>query len=255
MNERSGPPGGLEAAVRLFAGELAQTRIFEEDTFLSPTGACGRRVFFAGALTAVWTGEGRVYARAADPTGTLLLSAGWRESEAASALQAASPPAFVAASGRVVQGEMGVCLVPESVVLASRQVRDTWVLRTADLTLSRIEAVMDLLAGEGEDQDARAAAEQYALTPDLLSEYVQMVKDALASVHEDEDGEGSAPLDARALIVALLEEAPGRRAAEADLVAAAAERGVGQAEAEAAIERLMAEGDCYMPSTGQVRLI
>ncbi|QYZ78470.1 hypothetical protein E2N92_03010 [Methanofollis formosanus] len=254
MNERSGPSGGLEPAVRLFAGELARTRFFEGGTFLSPTGACGRRVFFAGALTAVWTGEGRVCARVADPTGTLLLSAGWRESEAAAALQAMEVPAFVAVTGRPVPDEGGPSLVPETVVLAARQVRDTWVLRTADLTLSRAEAVLAVLSDEGADPDALAAVERYALTPDVLAELLQMVKDALESVHEG-DGTGAAPLDARALVISLLEEAPGRRAAEADLVAAAGERGIGQAEAEAAIEALMAEGECYMPSTGQVRLI
>ncbi|QSZ66537.1 hypothetical protein RJ40_02990 [Methanofollis aquaemaris] len=254
MDERSRPTGGLEPAVRLFAGEIARTRFFEGGTFLSPTGACGRRVFFAGALTAVWTGEGRVCARVADPTGTLLLSAGWRESEAAAALQAMDVPAFVAVTGRPVQEEEGPCLVPETVVLAARQVRDTWVLRTADLTISRAEAVLAVLCGEGDDPDANAAVERYDLTPDALSEFVQMVRDALATVHEGDEA-GAAPLDARALVISLLEEAPGRRAAEADLVAAAVERGIGEADVEAAIEALMAEGECYMPSTGQVRLI
>lgn len=230
MNMRSGGLIGLDAAARLFAGEIAMTTLIADGSFLSPTGASGRRIFFTGALTSVSSDGGRVRARLADPTGTLTVVAGWREAAAASALQAIEPPAFVAVSGMPAAAGSEMVIVPETVVRVERDVRDTWVLRTADLTLSRLECV--------------------AAAP---ADLAQMVRTALHSV-QDAPGR-SVLLDARAVLVFLLEEAPGRRAAEETLLAAVEERGLGRDAAGKALAKLMEEGECYMPSTGQVKLI
>jgi len=235
MNAPNGRAASLVAAVRLFAGEMVRTTIFDDETFLSPTGARGRRVFFTGALTAVRAGGGRVTARVADPTGTGTVAAPWR-GEAAAALRSIEPPAFVAVSGALAVSGGEVVLVPEAVARVERPVRDLWVLRTADLTLRRIEA---LAAADGD--------------PEEIAGMAQMVRAALSSVPEE--SAGGETQDARALLISLLEECPGRRTAEEDLFARAGERGVGRAAAEAALDALLEEGECYTPSTGQVKLI
>ena len=249
MELRSGGLVGLDAAARLFAGEIGQTTRIRGGSFLSPTGAAGRRAFFAGALTSVSSGGGRVFARIADPTGTLTVLAGWREAAAASALQAIEPPAFAAVSGALASAGGETVIVPETVVRVERSVRDLWVLRTADLTLSRIERMIDAPAGPG----AVAATAHYKTTPETLAGLALMVQAALRTVQDA--GLPAAPIDARAVLIALLEEAPGRRAAEETLLAAVAERGIGQEAARTALAALMEEGECYMPSSGQVKLI
>jgi RPA family protein len=236
MNAPNGRAASLVAAVRLFAGEMVRTTVFDDETFLSPTGARGRRVFFTGALTAVRAAGGRVTARVADPTGTVTVAAPWR-GEAAAALRSIEPPAFVAVSGALAVSHGEVALVPEAVARVEKSVRDLWVLRTADLTLRRIEA---LAAADGD--------------PEEIAGMAQMVRAALSSVPDGPVG-GAATVDARALLVSLLEECPGRRTAEEDLFARAGERGVGRAAAEAALDALLEEGECYTPSTGQVKLI
>jgi RPA family protein len=249
MEVRSGGQVGLDAAARLFAGEIGMTSRIKGGSFLSPTGAAGRRVFFAGALTSVSSGGGRVLARIADPTGSITVVAGWREAAAASALQAIEPPAFAAVSGALASTGGETVIVPETVVRVERSVRDLWVLRTADLTLSRIERMIDAPADPG----ARAAAAHYKTTPAALADLAQMIQAALRTV-QDSTGP-AAPIDARTVLVALLEEAPGRRAAEETLLAAVQGRGIGRDAAKTALEALMEEGECYMPSTGQVKLI
>lgn len=239
METQSGGQVGLDAAARLFAGEIGQTTQIRGGSFRSPTGAAGRRVFFAGALTAVSSGGGRVSARIADPTGSVTVLAGWREAAAASALQAIEPPAFVAVTGALALAGGETVIVPETVARVERSVRDLWVLRTSDLTLSRIERIID------------APADTAA--PDTLAELLQMVRAALRTVQDA--GTPAAPIDARTVLIALLEEAPGRRTAEEALLAAVAERGIGREAARAALAELMEEGECYMPSTGQVKLI
>ncbi|WP_298666276.1 hypothetical protein [uncultured Methanofollis sp.] len=236
MNAPNGRVASLAAAVRLFAGEMVRTTVFDGETFLSPTGARGRRVFFTGALTAVRAAGGRVTARVADPTGTVTVSTGWR-GEAADSLRSIEPPAFVAVSGTLAVSGGEAVVVPEAVVRVEKPVRDLWVLRTADLTLGRIEA---LAAADGDAGEIAGMA--------------GMVRTALSSVPEGPAG-GAAALDARSLLISLLEECPGRRTAEEDLFARAGERGVGRAAAEAALGALLEEGECYTPSAGQVRLI
>lgn len=236
MNAPNGRAASLPAAVRLFAGEMVRTTVPDGETFLSPSGARGRRVFFTGALTAVRAAGGGVTARVADPTGTVTVAAGWR-GDAADSLRSIDPPAFVAVSGALAVSRGEVVLVPEAVVRVEKPVRDLWVLRTADLTLRRIEA---LAAADGDAEE--------------VAGMTRMVGTALSSVPEGPAG-GAAARDARALLISLLEECPGRRTAEEDLFARAEERGVGRATAEAALNALLEEGECYTPSAGQVRLI
>lgn len=214
---------------------MIQTQVSGDDRFLSPTGARGRRVFFTGALTAVRASGASVVARVADPTGTVTVAAGWR-GEAASSLRAIEPPAFVAVSGTLSVFAGEVVLVPEAAVRVERPVRDLWVLRTADLTLGRIEA---LAAADGD--------------PEVVAGMALMVRTALSSVPAESTG--GTTLDARSLLVSLLEGSPGRRSSTEDLFAGAEARGVGRATAEAALDALLEEGECYTPSAGQVRLI
>jgi RPA family protein len=236
MNAPNGRSASPPAALRLFAGEMARTTVFDGGTFLSPTGARGRRVFFTGALTAVRAAGGRVTARVADPTGTVTVAAGWR-GDANDSLRSIEPPAFVAVSGALAVSGGEVVLVPEAVARVEKPVRDLWVLRTADLTLGRIEA----LAAAGDD-------------PEEIAGMAGMVRTALSSVPEGPAG-GTAAQDARSLLISLLEECPGRRTTEEALFARAEERGVGRATAEAALDALLEEGECYTPSAGQVRLV
>jgi hypothetical protein len=156
-----------EVARRVFASELRDSDLsFRENEeqyaplyLITPTGARCNRVLVVGTLTEkdnlgddveYWRG------RVADPTGSIFVYAGQYQPEAAQALAATEPPAFVAVVGKpsVYETEDGKRLISvraESVRRVDADTRDRWVLETAARTLDRIEAFSEFVAAGGAD--------------------------------------------------------------------------------------------------------
>ncbi len=127
-------------------GERAPTYV------ITPLGAMVNRVFIVGVLTDrenIGTPQEPLWrARVADPTGTFYVSAGQYQPEAALALSKIEPPAFVAIVGKSrtyspEEGTMYVSVRPEKIVVVDGDLRDYWVLETAQATLKRIAAMED----------------------------------------------------------------------------------------------------------------
>lgn len=250
----------MEAAARVFAGELEMaTRVVQhegQDSLFTPTGACVHLVYLVGALTAL-TGDARtaVTARVADPTGVFLVRATGREPEMLTALAEITPPAFVAVLGYAEMGRNGPTVRPLSIAQVDRGTRDRWVVRTADLSATRLESVLGRIWGDGENPLADAAIAAYDVTPAAIEELRKMVLGALDVLPPA----GMVPAQAPGpdLSAALLEriEAGGRDGvAVEDLLALGAKKGCSKAEIEAALAGLLGEGDCYMPRRGLIRI-
>lgn len=156
-----------EVARRVFASELRDSDLSfreNEDQYaplylITPTGARCNRVLLVGTLTEkdnlgddveYWRG------RVADPTGSIFVYAGQYQPDAAQALSATEPPAFVAVVGKpsVYETEDGTRLISvraESVQRVDAETRDRWVLESAARTLDRIEAFKSFLEMGGAD--------------------------------------------------------------------------------------------------------
>ena len=144
-----------EVARRVFASEFNDsTYTFKESDderapnyALLPTGDRANRVFFVGTLTETEdVGEESEYwrGRVVDPTGTFFIYAGQYQPEAAAALRETEPPAYVAVVGKPrtyepEEGTINVSVRPESISVVDEDVRDRWVVETAERTLERIE--------------------------------------------------------------------------------------------------------------------
>ncbi|WIV68579.1 RPA family protein [Natrialbaceae archaeon AArc-T1-2] len=144
-----------EVARRVFASEFNDsTYTFKESDddrapnyALLPTGDRANRVFVVGTLTETEdVGDDSEYwrGRIVDPTGTFFVYAGQYQPEAASTLRETEPPAYVAAVGKPrtyepEEGTVNVSLRPESIAVVDDDVRDRWVVETAERTLERIE--------------------------------------------------------------------------------------------------------------------
>jgi len=167
----------LEPAARVFAGELERaTQSYRHggaDCLLLPSGAAITLVYLVGAVTAL-SGDTRtaMTARVADPTGVFLVRATSREPETLTALAAVTPPAFLAVLGYAVGGRNGPSVHPVSVAPVDRGTRDRWLLRTADLTAARLDAVLARLRGDGDDPIIDAAI---AASP-LLAKYATAIE-------------------------------------------------------------------------------
>jgi len=186
-----------EVARRVFATEFNDaTFTFKESDderapvySLLPTGESANRVFIVGTLTETEdVGEDSEYwrGRVVDPTGTFFVYAGQYQPEAASALRDLDTPSYVAIVGKprayeTEDGTVNVSVRPESITEVTADVRDRWVVETAERTLERIQAFED----EGNEYAQRAKAE-YDLS---LSRYREAVIEALEDLDETEEAE------------------------------------------------------------------
>ncbi|MDI6719465.1 MAG: hypothetical protein QMD46_07645 [Methanomicrobiales archaeon] len=248
----------MDAARRVFAAEFNRsTLLLESDPPLvvTPGGLACRRLYIVGALVEVKGRRGGVmHARIADPSGGFSLEAGWQQPEVAEVLDTLPIPGFVAVTATACLFQKGsrssVRVRPETLWASDRAARDVWVMRTAELTLERLERLLAAVRGGAAEPALRAAIAHYGISEAQLRELGGMVESALLSVREEEPPPPSPP---REILLALLADCTEPTPIDL-LIARAGERGCPPAEAKAALEALLAEGECYMPRRGLIRL-
>lgn len=226
MSDSQGGAGRREVAWRVFAAEfddatLEHSQSDEErapNYVVTPTGARVNRLFVVGVLTEVEeVSEDVLRARIVDPTGAFVVYAGQYQPEAKTFLENATPPQFVAVTGkaRTFQPEdsdiVYTSIRPESVNAVDAATRDRWSVQTAEQTLRRI-ATFDEALGLGEDGDELAstlrerdvddglaagiplALSYYGTTRAYLAELRDLVIDALRVVADEIDPNEVGPL-------------------------------------------------------------
>jgi RPA family protein len=159
-------------AVRAFASEVGEaTYQYKEDEeeerspklALLPTGVEANRVFFCGTLTeAEDVGSDSEYwhARVADPTDVFHVYAGQYQPEAAQVIRDTEMPEYVSVTAKLDRFELddggyNVTLRPENVSVTSQEVRDRWLVETAEATLDRLEKITGY-EEDIEDDDSHA---------------------------------------------------------------------------------------------------
>ncbi|WP_135824535.1 hypothetical protein [Halorussus ruber] len=179
-----GGAGRREVAWRLFAAEYddADFDYSESDEerapnyVVTPTGARVNRLFVVGVLTEVeQVSDDVLRGRVVDPTGAFVLYAGQYQPDEMAFLENATPPAFVAVTGkaRTFQPEdsdrVFTSIRPESINEVDAETRDRWVVQTAEQTLSRVSTFADAI-DSGETGDAlRTALEANGVDAGLSS--------------------------------------------------------------------------------------
>ena len=144
-----------EPAKRVFAAEFREiVHQFREGTdewsptySLLPTGERCNRVFIVGTLTDVQKSEGEnqfYRARVVDPTGTFFLNIGSYQAEAMQQIEKLTPPLFVSVLGKPniyasPDGRHLVSLRAEMIASVEKDVRDCWIIETAERTLDRLK--------------------------------------------------------------------------------------------------------------------
>ncbi|WP_160133348.1 hypothetical protein [Halococcus salsus] len=163
-----------ETAYRLFAAEFddASLSYAESDEerapnyVVTPTGARVNRLFAVGVLTEIEAvNDTQLRARVVDPTGAFVVYAGQYQPEALSFLESATPPAFVAVTGkaRTFQPEdsdrVFTSVRPETLSEVDAETRDRFVVDTAERTAERVATMREALSRAERDDDLRAALE------------------------------------------------------------------------------------------------
>jgi RPA family protein len=254
----------MEGAARVFAGEYGSSTLSIQDDdpgspawVITPGGAWCRSMFLSGALTEVSESGDMVHTRMADPTGAFDLVIGGRNTPLAETIRTIPVPSFVTISGRaqlyVKNGVINVSVRPDHIRKVDRQVRDQWVLVTAQSTLMRLNLMNLAMLGSCADPHILTAIHHYSITRAGISKLAMMVKGAVQTVRSP-SGEIPARPDIRTAVMELITagDRPEGVAVE-DIIRRAAESGISQEAVLAAIESLIIDDECYQPRKGFVK--
>ena len=251
----------------LFAGEFNRSDLVAapggpqgQPSFLSPTGLTLRRLTIVGALTEVEGKSGDfVHARVADPTGAFTLRSGWHRPDVTGALARIEPPAFVAVTASPLLSSRSpasrMILLPDAVAEVDRLARDTWVIMTADMTLARLERLGAALAGKEPEPALDPVIAHYRITPSLLMEFADMIATALAAISGTAGRAKAEVKDPRELVLAFLAARPRELVPIETILGELGRHGIGTEAGTRAVNELLAEGECYMPRKGSIRLV
>jgi len=216
----------MDAARRIFAREFESASGADEE--------CGS-IFIVGALNELRDAGEMLHARVADPTGAFPVVADRSHPDALATLRCIEPPAFVAVFGSP-KSRPRPTVSAEMVTVVNRTVRDLWVLTTADHTLRRLESA--------------------AHDRDRIRTLAEMVRDALSTVRPDAGVQGPPPRPARDVVFEIVgAEGIAKGISLETLIARAVRSGLSASAASSAVESLLAEGDCYSPTPGMIKIL
>ena len=221
-----------EVAQRLFAKEFNDSKFnvhskpdevnqdggHAPNFIVSPLGSRINRLFVAGVVTEVdniGTEHDLWRARVVDPSGVFIVYAGQYQPEAAISLSTMEVPAYVSVVGkaRIYEPEDGsvfVSIRPEEINIVDADIRDRWIVDTAELTLDRIDAfsvaLKSGLAGTelfehlvqndippGLAEGISLALDYYHTDADYLCKLKDTVADCIKSVGSESVAENAVP--------------------------------------------------------------
>ena len=264
----------LRPYCRVFSFEIQQTDLVirgrdgRSTELITPSGASVSRLYWCGALTEInqnsksgWT------LRVADPTGVLILLVRSRMPDLIDILNTLTPPTFVSLTAIVepdsTPGEQGFRLVLETIHPSDRQARDLWILRTASLTLNRLQRLSVLLTGETGTEEERKTISRYGTSTRQLNVLAGVIERALGQVKEPEieqepsaDQEKGDDTGATELVMKLIRQHSGPRGVSVQELTGFAEKaGLAQPILIDTIRTLITEDELYQPSSGFVKIL
>ncbi|MEI6293235.1 MAG: hypothetical protein WCP36_06110 [Methanomicrobiales archaeon] len=252
--------------IRVFARELSGTTLqinaglkYSPRVFISPSGACGSYLFLTGALTQVEKLHGEfLQAWVSDPTGMFNLTTSRLDEEIFKFLEHAEPPVFVSATGelQVLRGsKKEVSVKPLTIRTVDRLARDSWIIRTAEQTIRRLEIMDNLIREGGRDEVFQKAIDHYHSSASSIRSLVSMVEEALSKVDYVPGGEIKLP-DPREILLDLIMANSGPKGVSiSELLLLAAGKGIHEDQVILTIRQLVEEDECYQPAAGAVKLL
>ncbi|MHC1566344.1 MAG: hypothetical protein ACXQT5_06715 [Candidatus Syntropharchaeia archaeon] len=230
-----------EVAHRIFADEIYRSNLrIEEggrDFLITPTGARCNRIYVVGVLTEVEEGHARI----ADPTGVFMITTGKYNREIVEFFSNIKPPEFVALVGKVRMYEDTIFIRAEEVNLSSSEIRDRWVINTAERTMERIECIRK----ETDDPGVMHALRHYPIDEGFLDEMRNVVLEAVRTIQKRW-------IDVDSILLELM---GGKGIEYSKLIEDAGKRGIPENMVEEGIKKLMDEGKCYEPKMGVLKRI
>ncbi|WP_240664301.1 DNA-binding protein [Methanosarcina sp. MSH10X1] len=282
-----------EIAKRIFAKEFEACRELEKSArsdpeaadskvpnlLISPLGLILNRVFVVGVVTELDNigTQGEMWkARIVDPTGAFTVYAGQYQPDASIFFSTVQVPAFIALTGkaRIYEPEpdsVFVSIRAEEANVVDEEIRNRWVVDTAEQTVERLEAFSDALASGYHGEEVREYLVDKGISSELAEgisialererapqEFVKLLRDSIKEGLKslDLDGGTGAKTDQKEFVLELLREMGGNKGVDyAAFMDAAVSRGIPEQVVEEVIHALLAGGQCYEPKIGIIRLV
>lgn len=217
-------------------------------------------------------------ARIVDPTGAFTVYAGQFQPDALIFFSTVEVPAFIALTGkaRIYEPEPGsvfVSIRAEEANVVDEDIRNRWVVDTAEQTADRLKTFSDALAigfhgetlrecllekGVSEElAEGISIALERERTPQEFAKLLRAsVKDGLKALNLEAEDTTGAKADQKEFVLELLREMGGGKGIDyASFVDAAVSRGVPEDVVEEVVRSLLAGGQCYEPKIGIIRLV
>lgn len=291
-----------ELAHRIFAKEFNDSRfqlhsvsnhsdasqadgIHSPNFLVTPTGAKVNRIFVVGVITESEDmgdqkgGENELWrARISDPTGSFTIYAGNYQPEALVFLSNVEVPSYVMVVGKVRSyepeaGEVFVSIRPEEIHSADDDLRNRWVVDTAELTLKRMgmlekalesgltgKALLDHLRKTGIPlhiaEGICLSLDYYHIDSSYIDDLKKEVKKSLLSIKDDRAPESDDLPDYELLILKIMEHLGNGNVVEySDILNEASSKGIPANLVDHNVRLLLSKGHIYEPRAGMFKVI
>jgi uncharacterized protein len=284
-----------KVAKRVFAREFEACRELEKSArpdsefadpkspnlLISPLGLILNRIFVVGVITELDNigTQGEMWkARIVDPTGAFTVYAGQYQPEASIFFSTVQVPAFIALTGkaRIYEPEPGsvfVSIRAEEANVVDEEIRNRWIVDTAEQTVERLEVFSDALDSGYRGEKLREYLLERGVSPELAEgisialdrdrapqEFLKIlrasVREGLRTLDFESEGDARAKTYQKEFVLELLREMGGNRGIDyAAFVEAAISRGIAEEVVEEVVRSLLAGGQCYEPKIGIIRLV
>ena len=249
----------MEGSGRIFAGEYCRARNVRADfagenpSLLTPGGMVCHLLFVAGTLTEKGQNSGEyLYGRVADPTGVFELRRMRPDAGLKAGIAGIEIPAFVTVTG--LARATPNCADPApfiellEIMEVDRMVRDTWIVRTAELTCSRLSLMKEALrSGTGSNEFVHAASE-FRIDSSAIGSLAEMVGKALDQVADASSPEGI-HAGVREKVLSIIRESAGKKGVPLDeLIGLAGISGIDESTVRLTVRTLLEEDECYQPA-------
>jgi RPA family protein len=248
------------AAELLHPGAVADTSKSSAHILYTPGGVACRVLFSCGVLTEFSEKGEYLLARLADPTGAVTLRMGRQDQVAREACEALEPPAFVTCSGRVeIMGPgpgIQVSIRPFYLYPANRGIRDVWIGKTAEITLSRLSA-MEAAIQSGRPGSFEEGQVLRIVRPSL-HDLADIAKAALAALDlvRAQPAAAIPDIDLRSAVLGTVADLSGPKGVPVEeLLHHFAGKGLPDSAVIDVVRGLIADDELYQPQKGYVKIL
>jgi RPA family protein len=212
-----------------------------------------RLLFLAGTLTEKGQNGGDYfYGRVADPTGVFELRKVRPDAGLQAAISGIDTPAFVTVTGQARMNATCANPAPYIDLLEIREVdrtiRDTWIIRTAELTFDRLFLMKKAIESGTGSNECIGAITEFQMSRSSIGKLAELACNALDQV-ADRSGKDEIKTEVKEKVLSIIRESAGKKGISLDeLIRQAEGSGIDEVAVRQTIRVLLEEDECYQPA-------